>query len=98
VRERHDAPLSLGDIAEEVGLSRERLSRLFHETLGITFSDYLAEVRLGRARQLLAEGSSPVTEIAFASGFQSISQFNRRFLQAEGVSPSEYRRQRSERL
>jgi len=92
IRERYQDPLSLGEIAEEVGLSRERLSRLFHESLGITFSDYLKEVRLGHARRRLAEGREAITDIAYASGFQSLSQFNRRFKAAEGMSPSEYRR------
>lgn len=98
IRERYQDPLSLGEVAREVGLSRERLSRLFHETLGITFSDYLKEVRLGYARRSLTETPSPVTDIAYASGFQSLSQFNRHFKTAEGMSPSAYRRQAERRL
>jgi AraC-like DNA-binding protein len=93
IRERAGEPVSLGEIATSVQLSRERLSRLFHETLGITFSDYLNEVRLGEARRSLARRSGTITEIAYASGFQSLSQFNRRFLQSEGISPSQYRKQ-----
>lgn len=95
IRQRADEALSLGEVAAEVGLSRERLSRLFHESLGITFSDYLNEVRLGEARRMLLSETGTITEIAYASGFQSLSQFNRRFLKAEGMSPSRYRRQRA---
>ena len=92
IKEAHHEPLSLGDVAEKVGLSRERLSRLFHETIGITFSEYLSEVRLTEARDQLSGSSLKITEIAFACGFQSLSQFNRRFRATEGMSPSEYRK------
>ena len=95
IRDRYHDNVSLAEIADEVGLSRERLSRLFHEALGITFSDYLNEVRLGEARRRLALRDDNITEVAYASGFQSLSQFNRRFRTAEGMSPSEYRKQHS---
>lgn len=91
IQERHRDELSLADIASSVELSRERLSRLFHETLGITFSEYLTQVRLASARQLLRDGDAPITEIAFESGFQSLSQFNRNFARYEGCSPREFR-------
>jgi transcriptional regulator GlxA family with amidase domain len=91
LRERFQDPLRLGDVARELGISRERLSRLFHRSLGVTFSEYLNLVRLNHCRQLLRTTDMPVTRIAFASGFQSLSQFNRRFKASEGMSPSEYR-------
>jgi AraC-like DNA-binding protein len=92
VKESYRDALSLGDVAEKAGLSRERLSRLFHESVGITFSEYLNEVRLSEARRQLSDPSRKITEIAFDCGFQSLSQFNRRFRATEGMSPSEYRR------
>ncbi|TVP79282.1 MAG: AraC family transcriptional regulator [Puniceicoccaceae bacterium] len=92
IKESHHEALSLGDVAKEVGLSRERLSRLFHQTIGITFSEYLSGVRLTEARRQLSSDPGKITEIAFACGFQSLSQFNRRFRATEGISPSEFRR------
>ena len=92
IRQRHRENLSLGDVASEVELSRERLSRLFHETLGITYSEYLVQVRLASARQLLKESDDPITEVAYESGFQSLSQFNRSFAKLEGLSPREFRK------
>lgn len=53
---------------------------------------YLSEVRPAEARKQLSGGSARITEIAFACGFQSLSQFNRRFRATEGMSPSEYRK------
>lgn len=96
VREHFREKLSLGDVAKEVELSRERLSRLFHESLGITFSDYLCQVRLGHARKLLYSSGESVTEIAYASGFQSLSQFNRSFRSVEGLSPTQYRKKKNQ--
>lgn len=91
IRKRHKEALSLEDVAKAVGLSRERLSRLFHESLGITFSEYLNHARLETARSLLEGTDRSVTEIAFDSGFQSLSQFHRRFRSAENQSPSQFR-------
>lgn len=92
IQERHEDPLSLGDVAGEVGLSRERLSRLFHESLGITFSEYLTQARLATAQERLRNSDVPITEIAYASGFQSLSQFNRSFAKVEGISPRQFRK------
>lgn len=91
IQERHGEALSLGDVATAVGLSRERLSRLFNESLGIHFSEYLTLTRLNTAQDQLRNSETSITEIAFASGFQSISQFNRSFLKLEGCAPSEFR-------
>lgn len=92
IRQRHGESLSLAEVASEVGLSRERLSRLFHETLGITYSEYLVQVRLASARRLLNETDFPITEVAYESGFQSLSQFNRSFAKLEGRPPREFRK------
>jgi AraC-like DNA-binding protein len=92
IRDQHREPLSLGDVAQEVELSRERLSRLFHESLGVSFSEYLNQARLATARELLVSSDSPITDVAYESGFQSLSQFNRRFRDSEGISPSMHRK------
>jgi transcriptional regulator GlxA family with amidase domain len=91
LRERFTEPLDLRSVAEEVGLSRERLSRLFHASLGVTFSDYLNLVRLKHCRERLALSDASIADIAFDCGFQSLSQFNRRFKAGEGISPREFR-------
>lgn len=92
IRQRHGEDISLADIASAVELSRERLSRLFHETLGITYTEYLVQVRLASARQMLKESDAPITEVAYESGFQSLSQFNRSFAKYEQLSPREFRK------
>jgi AraC-like DNA-binding protein len=92
LREHHGQSISLADVAAEVGLSRERLSRLFHESLGINFSEYLTQVRLATAQEQLRRTDRSITEIAYDSGFQSLSQFNRSFAKLEGRSPREFRK------
>ncbi|MGB0744426.1 MAG: helix-turn-helix domain-containing protein [Opitutales bacterium] len=92
IREHYREELSLGDVATKVGLSRERLSRLFHETLGITFSEYLTQARITTARQMLLDSDAAIKQVACESGFQSLSQFNRNFVKLEGRTPREFRR------
>jgi AraC-like DNA-binding protein len=91
LREHHGEPISLAHVAAEVGLSRERLSRLFHQSLGINFSEYLTQVRLATAQEQLRRTDRPITEIAYDSGFQSLSQFNRSFAKLESCSPRQFR-------
>ncbi len=91
LQKNYQEDISLTSVAKQVNLSRERLSRLFHESLGLTFSDYLNMVRLERSRYYLQHTTDKIADIAFASGYQSVSQFNRRFKSAEGISPREYR-------
>lgn len=94
IQTHHREPLTLADVAAAVGLSRERLSRLFHESLGVSFSQYLNQARLSTARALLAKSELSITEIAYESGYQSLSQFNRRFKESEELSPGAYRKRR----
>jgi len=55
-------------------------------------SDHVSSLRIWRARQQLAETTRPVTGICFEAGFNNISNFNRVFLRAAGMTPSQYRR------
>jgi AraC-like DNA-binding protein len=63
--------------------------------MGISYSDYLLNLRLANAEQLLIKSDSKIIEIALASGFNSISYFNREFLKKNGVSPGEFRKSRN---
>jgi len=91
LRTHYQEAVNLHQVAKRVGLSEERLSRLFHESLGVTFSEYLNRLRLDYCRRALRESKDSITEIAFSAGYQSISQFNRRFRAAEGMTPRAYR-------
>jgi two-component system response regulator YesN len=91
IHEHCGEELSLGKVAKAAHTSANYLSEKFKEATGINFVKYVARARYEKAATLLREADLRVSEIAFASGFQSLSQFNRVFKKFSGKSPSEYR-------
>ena len=90
--EEHSAEeLSLSKVAKAANISPNYLSEKFKEVTGINFVDYVARIRFEKACRLLHDVDLRVSEIAFAVGFQSLSQFNRVFKKLCGKSPSEFR-------
>ena len=88
----YEDPISLSDAARAGHMSPSAFSRFFAANMGRTFVDYLTEVRIQRALALLLNSDLPITEIATRSGFTNLSNFNRRFRERQGVSPTQYRR------
>ncbi len=85
--------ITLPEAAALAHLSIPAFTRAFKRATGKTLVGYLTELRIGRACRELIEGTRSVSEIAFDSGFQNLSHFNRRFLALKGASPREFRRQ-----
>lgn len=83
--------------AEQFGVSSRHLRRLFTDEIGKTPKQLFLENRLGLARKLLVETSLPMTEIAYASGFQSVRRFNDAFKTRFDRTPTEMRRLRTSR-
>lgn len=83
--------LNLAAVARHCGVSEGHLSRLFHHSTSLTFREYLAQVRVEHARALLIHTAKGITEIAYDSGFQSVSQFHRVFRKAFGATPGAIR-------
>lgn len=83
--------ISLLAVAKAVNISPTHLSEKFKKVTGVRYVDYVARVRFEKARELLHNGDMRVSEIAFAAGFQSLSQFNRTFKKLSGYSPRAYR-------
>lgn len=81
------------NIAQETGMSLSAFCHYFKRVTGRTLTDFITEVRVGRARRLLIETNDGIAQIAYASGFESLSNFNRCFHDLTGVSPREFRRQ-----
>ena len=84
--------ISLRDIAALVNLSESAFCKFFKRTTGKTFSDYLVDIRLGHACHLLTETDDNIAEIAYLSGFDSLTYFNRVFLKKKGLRPREFRK------
>jgi AraC-like DNA-binding protein len=91
IHQHSDDELSLTKVAKFSNISGNHLSEKFKEVTGINFVDYVARIRVGKARDLLQNSDLRISEIAFAVGFQSLSQFNRVFRKLSGKSPKEYR-------
>lgn len=87
-----DAELSVHEIAEQVGVSGDYLSRQFKQMLGIAAQEYLKRYRFARAMALLQAGR-PVGEVSEAVGFRNLCHFSREFKKEMGITPSQYRNQ-----
>lgn len=88
-------PIGLDDVAAHVNMSRSAFSRYFKRATGKTFSHFLNELRVGQACRALLDSDRSIAEIAYDSGFNNLSNFNRRFKNLRGISPRRYRKQHS---
>jgi two-component system, response regulator YesN len=84
--------ITLSGIAREAALSKFHFCRLFHREMGFSFREHLQGLRVRRARELLADPTLSVTEIAYAVGFNDLSTFDKMFRKRVGVPPRTYRR------
>lgn len=91
VTSRINEKISLQDVSNEVHLSVFYFCNLFKKNTGMTFTEYVNRQRVELAKSELKKTKKPITEIAYAVGFQSLSQFNRSFLKFAGESPRGYR-------
>ena len=91
IQQRYWDKFSLGGLAREVGMSKYRLSHRFREVLGVTFRDYLLEVRLERAKALLTVDDLSISEVAQRVGFGDLPRLDKVFKRYTGFSPSAYR-------
>ena len=84
--------LRLSDLAKEANISSSHLIRSFRQTTGKTPYQYLLHQRIDRARSLMRDLSTPLTQVALASGFADQHHLARVFRRITGVTPSSYRR------
>jgi AraC-like DNA-binding protein len=91
-------PLTASQAAAELGMSESRFSRFFRRATGNTFTDFVNRVRVNRACHLLMETDRLVTHVCYEVGFNNVANFNRRFLEIKGMTPSEFRRQSDHRF
>lgn len=87
-----NSKITLGDIANAVHLSPAYFSELFRQKMKITVSQYLLELRIDYAKKLLDSTNDSITDICFASGFTSLSNFMKIFKKITNTSPLKYRK------
>lgn len=87
----HDQQLSVQLIGDKLSISSWYLSRMFKDKYGISLFDYIVQVRINVAKELLANTSSTVSDIAEKVGFSNSKVFINNFKKVEGITPGNYR-------
>ena len=85
-------PVSIEDVAREVGISPFHFIRQFEAVFGLTPHQFRIQSRLDRARRLLAMGGHSVTDVCMEVGFSSLGSFSDLFTRRVGATPSAYQR------
>jgi len=91
IRQQFHRDISLGELAQTVGVSVTYLSKLFNRKYGMNYREYLNEIRIEQAKALLEVPHMKVMEIARRVGYSNANYFTRIFKRLTGLSPQEYR-------
>ena len=89
--------ITVADAAAYVGYTPNYFNTCFRQQMGMPFGEYLQQMRLNYAENLLRSGQTPITEVAYESGFGSLSYFSRCFRDNRGISPQDYRKKYAEK-
>ena len=84
-------PLSLDALSKELDISPYYFSKLFKEETGSNFVEYLTNLRMSRAKELLKDESRSMKEICMEVGYSDPNYFSRIFKKNVGLTPTEYR-------
>ncbi len=93
IRSHYTGNLTLASFSKRYGFSVGYLSTLLKEELGMSFSDYITEKRIQKAKELLADPRLSIEQIAEESGYHDYFYFTKVFTRIVGISPSKYRKQ-----
>ncbi|MEN9403353.1 MAG: HTH-type transcriptional regulator YesS, partial [Verrucomicrobiota bacterium] len=91
IAEHQHEEMSLRQVAGAVNTSAFYFCKMFKQATGLTFTDYLARVRIEKVKNLLLNPHKRISEAAYEAGFQSLSQFNRVFRKIAGEAPTSWR-------
>lgn len=92
IEQNYSDDIRLKDAALASGFSEGHLSRLFSSQVGVSFSEYLINVRIRHVKELLLNTDMSVSEIAFHTGFSNADYLSARFRRHEGMTPSAFRK------
>ena len=92
IREHYMEDISLTSLSSKYSISMGNLSKMIKENLKVNFSDYIASLRIQRAKELLRDDSMSIQEIAEIVGYNDYFYFTKVFKKIEGISPSKYRK------
>ena len=91
IAEHQNEEVSLRQVAGAVNMSAFYFCKIFKRATGLTFTDYVARTRIEKVKNLLLNPHKRISEVAYETGFQSLSQFNRVFRRVTGQSPKIWR-------
>lgn len=92
IKNHLDETVTVDTLAKEVNLSTAYCGELFMKYEGVTIHEFINNLRINRAKDLLAEDQMSISEIASASGYSDVFYFSKKFKALTGMSPSEYRK------
>jgi AraC-like DNA-binding protein len=87
-----DRQITLKDVSKVTNMPPGSFSRLIKRQTGFTFTEILAEIRLGHVSRMLIDTTQSVAEIAYRCGFNNIANFNRIFKSKKGCTPVDFKR------
>lgn len=92
IHEHLQEAISIKELAEQMNMSPRHFSRVFHKTCGLSPVNYIIQLRINHACELLQNSLLPVSQVAYACGFQDSNYFTRQFKVISGFSPGDYRK------
>ena len=92
ISKNYGRDISLDQCAEIIGISSYYLSHIFHDETGVTFVEYLSDVRMNAAKKLCADQSVPLKEVPGRCGYSNISYFYKVFKKVTGMTVGDYRK------
>ena len=91
ISDNYDTDISRESLAAAVDMNPDHLSRVFNRYTGKKINEYINAIRIEEAKKKLADPRYNITEVAISVGFENLRSFNRYFLSATGITPTEYR-------
>ena len=92
IRENFRERITAAELARHLGYHPNHLNRVVKAYTGMTLKSYLIATRIAAAKEMLASGDTPITDISESCGFSTPSYFSELFLRSEGITPREYRK------
>ena len=91
ISQHYSEPLTLNIVANQVHLNASYFSTLFKKEMGMSFKEYLNQVRIEESKRLLANSSFSIIDIAVSVGFEDQSYFSKVFKKYTGITPKQFR-------
>ena len=97
IGEHFEENINVSVLAERLFMYRGTVSSLFARHAGMSLNEYIYSLRIKKANAMMAQGRS-ITEAALSSGFQSVRTFNNTYKKITGITPTEYRKKKMEKM